>query len=459
MHLLGGFGIEIVVDEKHGGKRHAVGGKHGNALLDGIFEDAKFVLAEIGGQRAGGGFDANRNDHEIGPGANGRLRIGGGLRGRLRPRRDELSGQGERYTKRQEKAANVSACRRHRSPVHVTGGRGALPRISPRLARILSGDGAERAQGDYTMRMKWVGVILLGTALGAAPCFVPRIAARAPRGQQAQPQDSIKIQVSLVNLFATVRDKKTKRIVSTLEQSNFKIVEDNTEQKIAFFSRESTLPITLGILLDTSGSEQFMLPAEQDAATRFLGTVLRKNDLAMVMSFDSDADLLADFTDDRDILNRAIHRARINAPAAQGPLAGNLAGTILYDGIYLACNEKLASEAGRKALVILTDAEDTGSKDSLQDAIEAAQRTDTVVHILLVGDPRNFSVNDGVAKKLTEETGGRTIVVQQREEFGRGFPSDQRRTAQPVHAGLLLDQRSARRVLSQGEGGNHAEGS
>ena len=271
------------------------------------------------------------------------------------------------------------------------------------------------------MRMKWLGVILFGTALGTAPCLLPRVAARAPQVQQTQPGGGIKVQVSLVNLFATVREKKTKRIVSTLDQDSFKISEDNTEQKIAFFSKESTLPITLGILLDTSGSEQFMLPAEQDAATRFLGTVLRKNDLAMVMTFDSDANLMADFTDDRDILNRAIRRARINAPVALGPLSSEPPGTILYDGIYLACNEKLASEAGRKALVILTDAQDEGSKDSLQDAIEAAQRTDTVVHVLLVGDPRNFSVNEGVAKKLTDETGGRTIVVNSEKKLEEAF--------------------------------------
>ena len=277
------------------------------------------------------------------------------------------------------------------------------------------------SRGDYTMRMNRLGVILLGTALGAAPCFQAGVAAQAAQGQQPLPQDSIKIQVNLVNLFATVRDKRSKRIVSTLEQNNFKITEDNTEQKISFFSRESTLPITLGILLDTSGSEQFMLAAEQDAATRFLATVLRPHDLAMVMSFDSDVDLLGDFTDDRDVLNRAIHRARINVPAAQGPLSGNLAGTIFYDGIYLACHDKLADEAGRKALVILTDAEDTGSKVSLQDAIEVAQRTDTVIHILLVGDPREFGVNEGVAKKLTEETGGRTIVVSSEKKLEEAF--------------------------------------
>src|SRR5205807_5393682 len=107
----------------------------------------------------------------------------------------------------------------------------------------------------------------------------------------------------------------------------------------------------------------------------------------------------------------AFRRARVNVPVGGGPVPGNTAGTVLYDAIYLACHDKLSDEAGRKAIVILTDAEDTGSKVRLQDAIEVAQRTDTVIHILLIGDPQNFNVNEGVARKLTDETGGRTIVV------------------------------------------------
>jgi VWFA-related protein len=276
-----------------------------------------------------------------------------------------------------------------------------------------------RSKGDYTMRMNLLGGILLVSALAAVPCLQPWVAGAPQAGQQPGP--TIRVGVNLVNLFATVRDKKTKRIVPDLEQKDFKITEDNAPQTISFFSRDSTLPITLGLLLDTSGSEQFMLPAEQDAAIRFLSTVMRKNDLAMLMTFDSDADLLADFTDDRDILSRAIHRARINTPGAQGPLAADLPGTILYDAIYLACHEKLADEAGRKALVIMTDAMDEGSKDSIQDAIEAAQRTDTVIHVLLVGDPQHFSVNESAAKKLTDETGGRTIVVSSEKKLEDAF--------------------------------------
>ena len=127
----------------------------------------------------------------------------------------------------------------------------------------------------------------------------------------------IKSQVSLVNLFATVRDKN-KRIMGDLKQEDFKISEDNQDQKIAFFSKEVSMPITLALLMDTSGSEQNMLGAIQDGAMSFLGRVLRKGDEALIMSFDLDVDLLSDFTDDRAQLDRAIRRARINAGRADG---------------------------------------------------------------------------------------------------------------------------------------------
>src|SRR6202035_2724899 len=119
----------------------------------------------------------------------------------------------------------------------------------------------------------------------------------------------IRSQVNLVNVFATVRDKN-KRIIGDLKQEDFKIVEDNQDQKIAFFSKEVSLPITLALLLDTSGSEQDMLSAIQAAGSQFLDRVLRKGDEALVMSFDTDVDMLSDFTDDRAQLDRAVRRAR-----------------------------------------------------------------------------------------------------------------------------------------------------
>jgi VWFA-related protein len=226
------------------------------------------------------------------------------------------------------------------------------------------------------------------------------------------------VQVSLVNLFVTVRDKH-KAIVTGLKQDDFQVSEDGQPQEITNFSAESNLPITLGILMDTSGSETYMLSAEKEAASRFLGRVMRKGDLAMIMTFDTDVDLLADFTEDRSRLDRAINRAQINAPGsgaiiAQGPLpTSGSGGTDFYDAVYLAAHDKLSGEAGRKAIVILTDAEDTGSRLRLQDAIEAAQRADTVVHIILIAEPRAYGLmgyNSGsVARKIADETGGRVI--------------------------------------------------
>jgi VWFA-related protein len=248
--------------------------------------------------------------------------------------------------------------------------------------------------------------------------------------EPALPQDPqsqgpvIRSQVNLVNLFVTVRDKN-KRIVTDLKKEDFKLQEDGQDQQIAFFSKEVTMPITLALLLDTSGSEQFMLGAIQDMGGRFMDRVLRKGDEALVMSFDTDVDLLSDFTDDRGQLDRAVRKTRINAPMSGGMSPGpvptsHITGTAFYDAVYLACNEKLSTEAGRKAIVVVTDAQDEGSKVRIEEAIEAAQRTDTVIHILLVADP-HFGGNTGAAKKMTDETGGRMIVANSEKHLAEAF--------------------------------------
>ena len=251
----------------------------------------------------------------------------------------------------------------------------------------------------------------------AASFMVPAVPQEPSQGP------TLRSTVNLVNLFATVRDKN-KRIVGDMKQEDFKVFEDNQEQKIAFFSKEVTLPITLGLLIDTSGSEQNRLGAEQEAASRFLERVMRKGDEAMVISFDLDVDLLADFTDDRAQIERAINKARIGAISGgvvtPGTIPSNTGGTHFYDAVFLACNDKLVTEAGRKALVIITDAQDEGSKLRLEEAIESAQRTDTVVHVLLVHDP-GYSWRPDVAKKLSDETGGRTIEVSTEKRLNEAF--------------------------------------
>ncbi|MBI3405175.1 MAG: VWA domain-containing protein [Acidobacteria bacterium] len=251
--------------------------------------------------------------------------------------------------------------------------------------------------------------------------FLPFVALATVAGlATAQQESKIKVAVQLVNLFATVRGDH-RQLVPDMKQEEFKIFEDNTEQKIAFFSRETNLPLTIGVLIDTSGSMEHLLGPEQMAASSFLNRVMRKEDLAFVMSFDSNVDLLAELTADQSRLERGIQSARINVPHGGGPVAQHGGGTNLYDAIYLACREKLAGEAGRKALVIITDAEDTGSRMRLEEAIENAQRTDTVIHVLLLEDRRFYGSRPDIARKMAEETGGRSIGVQTDRDLEKAF--------------------------------------
>ncbi len=244
-------------------------------------------------------------------------------------------------------------------------------------------------------------------------------------------QQPIIVNVNLVQLFATVRDSHHS-FVNNLTKDDFKIYEDGVEQKVANFTKEVDMPITLALLIDTSGSEQNMLGAEQDAGSRFVHEVMRKKDLAMVMSFDLDANLLADFTEDTSILERALRKTQINASMGGGGTAptidpGNI-GTVFYDAVYLACHDQLRDQAGRKAVIALTDAEDNGSKMRPGDAIEAAQRSDAVIHIILVTDRRygfgfggGFNSGASVAKRMTEDTGGRVIEVHSESHLEQAF--------------------------------------
>jgi VWFA-related protein len=254
--------------------------------------------------------------------------------------------------------------------------------------------------------------------------------AQSQQDQQQVPQSQkpLTVQTTLVNVFVTVRDKRHE-IVSDLSQNDFKVLEDGQEQKIAFFSKEVNLPITLGLLIDTSGSMERVIGAEQDTASRFLREVMRKKDEAMVISFDFDVDLLADFTEDTNVLERAIRRTSVNSVGGGGvvtpgtiPSGSNAGGTDLYDAIYLACHDELATEAGRKAVIVMSDMEDTGSKLRLQDASEACQRADGVIHVLLISDPgATFGVGPSVARKMADDTGGRVINVHNEKTLEKAF--------------------------------------
>jgi len=276
----------------------------------------------------------------------------------------------------------------------------------------------------------------LAAILAASLATPPPISLASPPQQKpsrdvAQQEKPIRVGVDLVNVFATVREKN-KRIVTDLTQDDFRVFEDGAEQKIEFFSRETAKAITLGLLIDTSGSQTRVLGAEQAAASRFLRRVLRKGDQTFVISFDLDVDLLCNLTEDQAQLERAIQRTRINAPSAppmvQGPFPQRgPKGTDFYDAVYLASREILSRETGRRALVILTDAQDYGSKVRLEDALEAAQRADAVAYIILISDVFGYFVQgltyggEGVAKKLAEETGGRVIQAKNEKQLDEAF--------------------------------------
>jgi VWFA-related protein len=181
----------------------------------------------------------------------------------------------------------------------------------------------------------------------------------------AQDQDTIKVEVSLVNVLCTVRNKSG-GLIGNLEKTDFKIFEDGKEQEIRNFTRETDLPLTIGLLVDTSKSQERLIDIEKRAAYQFFSKVLRQKDEAFLMQFGAEAELLQDSTNSPKILQKGLDELRLSVPLGglhPGPVPTmqNQAGTILYDATYLAANEKLRGEVGRKAIVLITDGAATGS--------------------------------------------------------------------------------------------------
>ncbi len=225
----------------------------------------------------------------------------------------------------------------------------------------------------------------------------------APPPPAAQDQDPARFSsgVKVVNLFANVRNKKGE-IIRDLTKSDFALEEDGRPQAIGYFSQESNLPLTLGLLVDTSGSQRRLINEERDASYRFFGQVLRpEKDLAYVIHFDFEVELLQDITSQRRLLEKALDQ--LEAPQQlrqQRPQQGryptgggqgrNGGGTLLYDSVLLSSDEIMKRQGGRKAIILLTDGVDQGSKVSLYSAIEAAQRSDTLVYSILFEDAEAY---------------------------------------------------------------------
>ena len=238
--------------------------------------------------------------------------------------------------------------------------------------------------------------------------------------------ETLKVNVDVVQLFFNVKDKHG-ALIPSLTKDSFDIFEDGKAQTIKYFKAESDLPLTLGMLIDSSGSQERVLEMEKEVGGSFLENILRPKDEAFVISFDVDIDLLQDFTNSVSRLRKALNSAKINTGGVgcsggpigpQGPIpcrSTGPRGTALYDAVYLASHDEFSHEVGRKAMILLTDGEDVGSRLKIKDAIETAQKADTICYVLLIADRGFYGLGgyggDAAMRKLASETGGRVIEV------------------------------------------------
>jgi VWFA-related protein len=306
-----------------------------------------------------------------------------------------------------------------------------------------------------------------------------------------------------VNLLATVRNKKGE-IVRDLAKDEFLLDEDGRPQEIRYFSHESNLPLTLGLLVDTSGSQRRVLDDERSASFRFLEQVLREDkDLAFIIHFDFEIELLQDLTSSRAKLERALDLLQVGSPQQQqqqqggqypngggypggGGGGGNVGiglpggigfpggrrrnggqqpyprggqqgrrggGTCLYDAVALAADEVTRKQQGRKALILLTDGVDTGSKLTLSAAVESAQRADTLVYSILFSDASAYG-NNGVFGGMNRRGGypggggmnlpdGKRVLEQiSRETGGRFFEVSKKLPIEKVYSAIEEDLRN-----------------
>src|SRR5580704_17756578 len=189
----------------------------------------------------------------------------------------------------------------------------------------------------------------------------------------------------------------------------------------------------MGLLVDVSGSEQNLIENERQAASQFFSSVLRQKDVAFLISFGADSELLQDITGTPRLLQQGLGRMKLNT-GYSGPTSGPVPtmskqrGTVLYDAVYLAAHDMLAPESGRKAIILITDGEDEGSKLSMKEAIEAAQKADAIVYGILYVDRQfygGFNIGgysgESVLKQMAEETGGRLFTVGGKNSLGAIF--------------------------------------
>jgi len=266
-----------------------------------------------------------------------------------------------------------------------------------------------------------------------------------PRLKDEMPQDSdevVRVETNLTSIFFTAADKN-KRFISTLKKEDVRVLEDGQTQEIFTFQQNTDLPLSAAILIDCSASEERTLPDEKAAARSFLEAVLRPGkDEAAIVSFTGEVTLEQGFTGSLERLRRAIDRVDFVPPAGYiggGIVVGGtppisdtnqaLAGsTAIWDAVWATSNELLQDSAdnSRRAIILLTDGEDTISQVKMHDAIERAQKADALIYTIGIGDSYNFGVNEGALRKIAEQTGGRAYFPHSERELREAFAQIQR---------------------------------
>jgi VWFA-related protein len=259
--------------------------------------------------------------------------------------------------------------------------------------------------------MKFRVVSLLGFAALVAASFTAGLA----RQQQAAPSPSsgpIRAEVTRVNMLFTVTDKHG-RFVTDLGRDDFEVFENKKPQSILEFTSETDLPLRLGILIDTSNSIRDRFRFQQEAATNFVNSVMREQDKATIVSFDTAAELVTDLTNDTNKLENGIRDLRPGG------------GTAMYDAIYFVCKEKLMHDQPlykfRRAMVILSDGEDNESRYSRDQALEMAERADTVIYTISTNISHIETEGDKVMRYFAEQTGGVSFFPFQAKDLNQSF--------------------------------------
>ncbi|MGH9767151.1 MAG: VWA domain-containing protein [Blastocatellia bacterium] len=298
-----------------------------------------------------------------------------------------------------------------------------------------------------TIKSRVMGFAIAAT-VGAAFLYAfepqPRVSAQQDKkqdqkkSQQQKPQQppqkddvpTIKLGTQLVNVLFSVQDKQN-RYLNDLKQEDVQILENGQPQDIFTFKRELDLPLTMAILVDVSGSEQFTLPHLKDAGGRFVESVVRTGkDTVSVIKFEAEATIMQELTSNPARVRKALEDIAFNAAppvsiygGATPPINGGArqGGTSMYDSVIATSADMLAKEPGRKTIILLTDGVDTTSRMKMDEAINEALRAEVVIYAIGIGDPGMGGVDEGALKKLCEATGGRAVIPKGHRDLDNAF--------------------------------------